>query len=246
MTARTVDPPSSTLPEWVPDAALAYLAHACEGRPLRAVAADPAAPRRPCSGRFAASRRVATTRSWTTSSNGSRRPRPSARPIQTRRTHPTCQPCPIRATLIDDETLEREGRRVLRRLCETDAFLAVGQGMPQAVVLRETGDTPTRTATLPRPVAQAFVLKDWVTCFKAGRITRYRITEQGRSALKRLLCDSLSAQGEGPRDGRIAEPVPDAAHGDGRARRSRPARRGGAARQSRRITARSARAQEGP
>ncbi|MEM8824020.1 MAG: DUF6456 domain-containing protein [Pseudomonadota bacterium] len=101
---------------------------------------------------------------------------------------------PSHATLIDDDTLNREARRVLRRLCETDAILAVGQGMAQAVVLRETGDVPTRTATLPRAVAQAFVLKDWVSCFRTGRITRYRITEAGRSALKRLLGDDLRAR----------------------------------------------------
>ncbi|MGB3554218.1 MAG: DUF6456 domain-containing protein [Jannaschia sp.] len=98
--------------------------------------------------------------------------------------------------LIDDETLNREARRVLRRLCEADSFLAVGQGMPQAVVLRETGDTPTRTATLPRAVAQAMVLKDWVSCFKVGRITRYRITEAGRAALKRLLTGELQRKVE--------------------------------------------------
>ena len=95
---------------------------------------------------------------------------------------------PHRAELIDDETLEREAARVLRRLCEGDAFLAVGLGMDQAVVLR--GDTdPTRIATLPRAVAQAFVLKDWVGCYRAGKITRYRITEAGRLALRRILGD---------------------------------------------------------
>lgn len=103
---------------------------------------------------------------------------------------------PPSATLIDDQTLNREAKRVLRRLCETDAFLAVGQGMPQAVVLRETEDVPTRTATLPRNVAQAMVLKDWVSCFKVGRVTRYRITEAGRAALKRLLGEDLQKKVE--------------------------------------------------
>lgn len=100
------------------------------------------------------------------------------------------------ATLIDDDTLNREAKRVLRRLCESEASLVVGQGMPQAIVLRETGETPTRTATVPRTVAQAFVLKDWVACYKAGRVTRYRITDAGRAALKRLLGDTLAARQE--------------------------------------------------
>ena len=103
---------------------------------------------------------------------------------------------PRRATLVDDDTLTREAKRVLRRLCETGAFLAVGQGMPQAVVLRETNDAPTRTATVSKAVAQAFVLKDWVVCFKAGRVTQYRITEAGRMALKRLLHETLEARVE--------------------------------------------------
>ncbi|WP_306455362.1 DUF6456 domain-containing protein [Jannaschia donghaensis] len=103
---------------------------------------------------------------------------------------------PARDSLINDEQLNHEAKRVLRRLCETDAFLAVGQGMPQAVVLRDTGDTPTRTATVPKAVAQAFVLKDWVSCFKSGKITRYRITDAGRAALKRLLNETLAARQE--------------------------------------------------
>ncbi len=103
---------------------------------------------------------------------------------------------PQSSTLIDDDTLNREAKRILRRLCEGDAFLAVGQGMPQAAVLRENADTPTRTATVPKAVAQAFVLKDWVSCYKAGRITRYRITDAGRAALKRLLSDGLARKVE--------------------------------------------------
>jgi DNA-binding MarR family transcriptional regulator len=103
---------------------------------------------------------------------------------------------PKAATLIDDDTLNREARRILRRLNEADAFLVAGQGMPQAVVLRDTGDVPTRTATLPRDVAQAFVLKEWIACFRTGRVTRYRITESGRMALKRLLGEDLRAKVE--------------------------------------------------
>lgn len=101
-----------------------------------------------------------------------------------------------RQSLVDDDTLTHEAKRVLRRLCESEAFLAVGQGLPQAVVLRDTGDAPTRTATVSKTVAQAFVLKDWVSCFKVGKITRYRITESGRAALKRMLSETLSARQE--------------------------------------------------
>ncbi len=196
MLARPAVTPEITLPEWVPAAARAYLAHACAGRPLRAVAAE--------SGCAASTvlrqvRRVERLRDDPLVDDAIERLAEAALkgtfpsdPKECR----TMSAMPDRATLIDDETLNREAKRVLRRLCESDAFLAVGQGMPQAVVLRETGDVPTRTATVPRPVAQAFVLKDWVACYKIGRITRYRITDAGRAALKRLLGDTLAARQE--------------------------------------------------
>ncbi len=187
---------SSHLPEWVPPAVHAYVEHACQGRPLRDVAAE-----RGC----AASTILRQVRRIEI-----RRDDPLVDDIMDRladlrrscseqtkdptKDAPTMSAMPDPATLIDDVTLQREAKRVLRRLTEADAFLVVGQGMPQAVVLRETGDVPTRTATVPRGVAQAFVLKDWIACFKAGRVTRYRITETGRAALKRMLSDGLAAR----------------------------------------------------
>jgi len=88
----------------------------------------------------------------------------------------------------DEETIEREARRVLRRLCEPGACLAVAKDMEKAVVVREAADgATTRTAVVDRAVAQAMALKDWISCKDPGRITRYRITQAGRGALKRLL-----------------------------------------------------------
>ncbi len=95
----------------------------------------------------------------------------------------------------DEETLEREGRRILRRLCEPGACLAVARDMEKAVVVREGADgRATRTAVVDRPVAQAMALKDWIACDKPGRISRYAITGAGRAALKRLLADSDAAR----------------------------------------------------
>ncbi len=96
---------------------------------------------------------------------------------------------PFRTSDISDEpTINREARRILRRLCETDAVLAVAQDMAKAVVLRPgpEGDQ-TRTAVVDRRVAHAFALKDWISPVKMGRITRYAITSVGKSALRRLL-----------------------------------------------------------
>jgi hypothetical protein len=111
---------------------------------------------------------------------------------------------PIRQSgmMIDDETLQNEGRRMLRRLAETGAFLAIAPEMEKAIVLREFPDgRSTRTGVMERTVAQAFVLKDWIAPRKAGRVTTYEITAVGRAALKRM----LEAHGELLREGGMAE-----------------------------------------
>ncbi|CTQ33975.1 DUF6456 domain-containing protein [Jannaschia rubra] len=196
MTARPSSPTAAALPDWVPLSARAYVAHAFEGRPLRDVAEATG-----CSASTVLRqvRRIEQRRDDPLVDEMIERlARAATKPndLPDAKDAPQMSALPSRATLIDDDTLNREAKRILRRLCEGDAFLAVGQGMPQAVVLRENGDTPTRTATVSKAVAQAFVLKDWVSCFKAGRITRYRITEAGRAALRRLLSDTLTARVE--------------------------------------------------
>ncbi|MEM7489935.1 MAG: DUF6456 domain-containing protein [Pseudomonadota bacterium] len=189
-------PPFAGLPDWVPATARIYVAHTVAGRPLRAVASDAG---------IAPSTVLRQVRRLE-----ARRDDPLVDDILDRLAEATgdgttstdtedsnqMSSLPSHATLIDDDTLNREAKRILRRLCETDAILAVGQGMPQAVVLRGAEEVPTRTATLPRAVAQAFVLKDWVSCFRSGKVNRYRITEAGRGALKRLLGDDLRAKVE--------------------------------------------------
>ncbi len=94
------------------------------------------------------------------------------------------------ATVPDDSAVEREARRILRRLSEPAACLAVASEMEKAVVVREAEDgSTTRTAVVERSIAQAMALRDWITCAKPGRVSRYHITGKGRSALKQLLTD---------------------------------------------------------
>jgi DNA-binding CsgD family transcriptional regulator len=102
----------------------------------------------------------------------------------------TTMTAPIRqgGLLVDDETLLREGRRMLRRLAEAGAILAIAPDMEKAIVLREFPDgRSARTGVMDRAVAQAFVLKEWISPRKSGRVTTYEITSVGRAALKRLL-----------------------------------------------------------
>ncbi len=84
--------------------------------------------------------------------------------------------------------IDQEAKRILRRLCEQGAVLAVAREMETAVVVRVTPEgEQVRTAIVEREIAQAMALKDWITCpDPEGRIARYFITNIGRSALRRL------------------------------------------------------------
>jgi len=107
----------------------------------------------------------------------------------------------IRARTPDDGTIEREARRVLRRLSEPGACLAVARDMENAVVVRDTAEGRTvRTAVVGREVAEAMALKDWLGCTTQGRINRYNITATGRAALKRLLAEEAAAKAGRPDD----------------------------------------------
>ncbi len=84
----------------------------------------------------------------------------------------------------------REEARILRRLCETGAFLAVSNDLKKAVVMRQNpSGSQTRTAVADADLVGSIALKDWVRCSKKGRINRYEVTPAGRSALKRMLSE---------------------------------------------------------
>ncbi|WP_170463974.1 DUF6456 domain-containing protein [Ruegeria arenilitoris] len=90
-----------------------------------------------------------------------------------------------------DEEFNREALRILRRLCETGAVLAVAEEMDKAVVVRDSGDNAaTRTAVVDCRIAQALALKDWISCGNPGRISRYRISSSGRAALSQLIAEA--------------------------------------------------------
>ncbi|MCP5072350.1 MAG: helix-turn-helix domain-containing protein [Rhodobacteraceae bacterium] len=83
---------------------------------------------------------------------------------------------------------QKEEIRILRRLCETGAFLAVASDLENAVVFRnESGGAQTRIAVTGSKLAAAMILKDWLRCSKRGRVACYKIAPAGRAALKRKL-----------------------------------------------------------
>ncbi|ASM72459.1 MULTISPECIES: DUF6456 domain-containing protein [Roseobacteraceae] len=95
---------------------------------------------------------------------------------------------PVRKSAFPQEDdLAQEACRVLRRMCEKGAVLAVAGDMQKAVVVR---DGTTRTAVVDRAVAEAMALKDWIAPEGQGRIIRYRITAAGRLALTQMIRDA--------------------------------------------------------
>lgn len=176
------------VPGWVPDQINWYLGHTVLGRSIRAIARrsgnHPSTVMR-------AIRKCEIRRddplfdaALNTLGQGLFDPEPSE--------DPKTMTAPIRhkTSRADDKTVAREARRILRRLCEGGAFLAIAQDLEQATVLKEdTKGEVTRIAVVARDVVEAFVLKDWITRARVGRVTTYRITTAGRAALKRMLSD---------------------------------------------------------
>ncbi len=89
----------------------------------------------------------------------------------------------------DPDTLRTEGKRLLRHLAEPGSVLAVAEGMEKAVVVRNFAGETKNTAVTDRAIARAVALKDWVECIDPGRISKYRITAEGRAALKRMIAE---------------------------------------------------------
>ena len=199
--------PIAALPAWLPDAVRLYLDHIEKGQSLRSLAR-----REGC----AASTVLRQVRRYE-----SRRDDPLIdealaalgkahglhRPVPVKESDPAMT-APIRADhiMMDDATLAREARRILRRLSEPGAVLAIAPDMEKAAVLRALPDGRTaHLGVVDRPVAQAFALKGWILCRKPGRVSSYELTGPGRAALRRFAenltvrPDELSAD-RGPDD----------------------------------------------
>ena len=176
---------ATEIPGWVPREARHYLSHVEMGRPIRALARSANCH---ASTILRQIRKLETQRddpliddALETLGRVSRgkSPKNMERPKMTQPEDPK---------MPDDETLTSEARRILRRLCETGAMLAVAAEMEKAVVVRDgAGGSSTRTAVVDRPIAQAMALKGWIATNTSGRITRYFITAAGRTALEQML-----------------------------------------------------------
>ena len=92
--------------------------------------------------------------------------------------------------------LEREARRYLRRLSEPGSFLLVTPDASKGGIFCKANEHRKPIAMLPVSVAVEFVREGWIrVCQRGVASIRYRITEDGRSFLKRLLAeDALKRQ----------------------------------------------------
>ena len=184
-------PKTASLPQWVPVEALTYLRHVEDGTSIREIARS--------KGQHAST----VLRQIRRFEN--RRDDPLVDEAlaelgcaEVARAHPEPEHRMARNEPVDDETIAREGLRVLRRLCETGAVLAVAPELEKAVVVREMPDgRSVRTAVIDRAVARAMALKEWIACAQPeARIARYCITANGRNALKRLLKEEALRRGD--------------------------------------------------
>ncbi|BBU56843.1 helix-turn-helix domain containing protein [Mameliella alba] len=222
-----LDIPADHLPNWVPDAARVYLAHTEQGCSIRELARQAGCH---ASTVLRQVRRIETRRDdpLVDAALCNLGAAGETDPAQETRKDTDPMNAAMTPTPPDEATLAREARRVLRRLCESGAVLAVAVEMDKAVVVRDTGDGgSTRTAVVDVAVAQAMALKDWIGCDAPGRISRYRITSAGRAALNRLVAEQESrvrgfAEAQaGFETGRDAEAALDEVERDPRARKGR-------------------------
>lgn len=198
MQNRTIPSSCPNLPHWLPDGVRHYLDHTATGLPLRelarrnGVAASTVLRQvRHCETRRDDPLVDAALESLRNAAlRAEDRTSPTDEDVMTALSRPETLP-------QDAATLAAEARRVLRRLIEPGAFLAVSVDLERAVVLREQLDgKQVRLCTLDRSVAQAFALKDWIACATPGRVSSHRITTAGRAALRRLLAeDEMRAGG---------------------------------------------------
>ncbi|WP_299030072.1 DUF6456 domain-containing protein [uncultured Sulfitobacter sp.] len=186
-----------TVPGWVPRSVQNYLDHTEMGIPIRALARAQGCH---ASTILRQIRRVETLRDdplvdgvlKTLGGAEGAMHVPNAQPSKEDTVAPVNTVAPA---LPDTAALSVNALRVLRRLCETGAVLAVAADMEKGVIVRDgqTGQN-TRTGVVDRAIAEAMALKGWIAAPANGRVTRYQITAAGRSALADMMARDENAQ----------------------------------------------------
>ncbi len=190
--AKVADLSGIAFPHWLNNAARVYLAHTVYGVPIRVLARNhgvhPSTILRQV-------RRVEGQRDnplidqaleWLTQVNasGPAMKRGHTMQTQTAQTKTEFPPLP--------ENLEADARRVLRRLRERGAVLAVATGFDTAVIVRDTDEGVTeRLGSASRSLVMSLALEGWIATEHPDlRIVRYSLTAAGRAKLAELLQDA--------------------------------------------------------
>ncbi len=91
--------------------------------------------------------------------------------------------------------IAREAKRILRRLSEPQAFMALASGAEVGCVFRKADAGLVTLAKIAVGVVREFAAREWIRCLSAGpSMARYEITAVGRSALRRLLAEDAEAR----------------------------------------------------
>ena len=195
------------IPGWLPEVAVTYLAHTAAGLPLRALARA-----RGCHASTVL-RQIRRVEAWRDDPLIDEALERMARDHAAEslpnsavsKELPPCRNPAVQARRRPDPRIEREARRILRRLCEKGAFLAVAPSMEKAVVLREVvPGRQNRIAVVDRDVAHAFALQEWIGCEKAGKIACYT-HHRGRAGGAEAAADRGAGRARAPRRTGFAE-----------------------------------------
>ncbi|TNJ41607.1 DUF6456 domain-containing protein [Phaeobacter sp. B1627] len=81
---------------------------------------------------------------------------------------------------------ECDAARCLTMLTQSGAVLVAGRNLPKVIIVRGVQEDIHKTV-VDRHLAEILALLDWISCFSAGRVHRYRISKDGRSALATMM-----------------------------------------------------------
>ena len=179
-------------PNWLPAPLVSYLAHIEYGVPIRAISRARACHASTISRQISRWEQMRDDSLIDEVLSGLVKPRIRATGTNSYEDETSMTSVKTLSQIIpDDETFLSEARRVLRRMSEPGAVLALAGDMEKGVVVRETNSgTTQRTAIVERALAQALAVKEWISCAAEGRIARYQITNAGRTALNKLLAEA--------------------------------------------------------
>ncbi len=201
MTAKVAHGNDFCFPSWLPDATRHYLLHTADGTPIRVLARSAAVHP---STILRQVRQVEHRREDVLVDEGLsalseqmgafvKFPKGNNHDMHIAANTASTPPPPV-----SEFTLRENGLRVLRRMSEAGAYLAVGRDMDHGIIVRETPSAGfQRLGSVEASVAQAMALKNWVACMdKGAKVSRYRITTAGRAMLKELMAvQENAAQG---------------------------------------------------